>query len=117
MQSLASLLVALRFAVGVLSAADLLMIEELMVQEEQDQAVAAGFTVDVVTTDQFNALTTQDFSAYKALVFGDRYCNGDIRSLDFLEVNKDVWSSAITGNMALLGKGPTKQKEPTRSLN
>lgn len=113
---LASLLVALRFAAGVLSA-DVLMVDTLAIDEARNSAAAAGLTVDVVTAAVFNSMTTQDFSAYKALVFGEPYCNSDINTLSFLEVNKDAWSSAVTGNIVLLGMVTTRQKEPARSLS
>lgn len=112
---LASLLVALRFAAGVLSA-DLLMVDTLAVAEAQAQAAAAGLTVDVVPTAQFNAMTTQELSAYKALVFGERYCNSDLGLLAFLETNKATWSSVITGNIVLVGMLSIRQKQPARSL-
>ncbi|KAK2615991.1 hypothetical protein N8I77_002711 [Diaporthe amygdali] len=97
---LASLYVALCFAVGVFSA-DLLMVDTLKA-EEYVQAIAAGFTVDVVTTTEFNAMTTEQFSAYKAIVIGDPYC-GYIGEISFLDTNRDVWSSAVTGNIVILG--------------
>lgn len=113
---LASLFVALRFAAGVLSA-DLLMVDTLVIDEARNSAAAAGLTDDVVTTAQFNSMTTQELSAYKALVFGEQYCNSDISLLSFLETNKNTWSSAVTGNIVLLGMVTTRQKEPARSLS
>lgn len=83
-------------------AADLLMVDTLKA-EEYVQAIAAGYTVDVVTQTQFNAMTTDQFATYKAIVLGDPYCSG-ISNIAFLNTNRDVWSSSITGNVVLLGK-------------
>lgn len=97
---------------------DLLMIDSLSVPEERDQATSAGFTFDLKTTAEFNLMTTEEFSAYKAIILGaGDFCGGDINNLAFLETNKAVWSSAITGNIALLGMVATKQQEPARFLN
>lgn len=71
--------------------------------EEYVQAQAAGYTVDVVTKDTFNAMTTAQVAAYKAIVIGDPYC-ADIPNIAFLDTNRDIWSSAITGNIILLGE-------------
>ncbi|KAI3399265.1 hypothetical protein diail_7428 [Diaporthe ilicicola] len=101
---LASLFVALCLTVGVFSA-DLLMVDTLKA-EEYVQAMAAGFTIDVVNTAGFNSMTTAQFSAYRAIVIGDPYC-GSIDEIAFLETNKDVWSSAVTGNIVLIGTDPS----------
>lgn len=98
---LASLYVALCFAAGVFSA-DLLMIDTLKA-EEYNRAIAAGFSVDVVTKAVFNSMTTEQFSAYRAIVIGDPYCSG-ISNIAFLDTNRNVWSSAITGNIVLIGR-------------
>lgn len=97
---LASLFLALGFAAGAFSA-DLLMVGTLMGQE-YTEAVTAGFTVEMVNQATFNSYTTAQFSAYKAIVFGDPYC-GTANDIEFLNTNRDAWSNAVTGNIILLG--------------
>lgn len=115
---LASLSVALGFAAGAFSA-DLLMVDTLMGQE-YTEAINAGFTVDMVSQTTFNSYTTAQFSAYKAIVFGDPYC-GTVNDIEFLNSNRDAWSSAVTGNIILLGTTafqplPPKKKDTRWTL-
>lgn len=93
------------------------MIDILASPQEQGQATLAGFTFDLVSTAKFNSMTTEEFSVYKAILIGDPGCTGQFSNLAFLETNKTAWSSAITGNIVLLGMIATKKQEPARYAN
>jgi len=71
---------------------------------EFDEAEALGYTTKTVTPTEWAAMTTEDFSKFKAIVIGDPNC-GSLSQIDFLEETKAVWSPAVTGNIILIGKG------------
>lgn len=113
MSFLFGILLAFSLVVRVLSE-DLLMVDTLKA-EEYNQAIGAGFTVKVVTKTEFNAMTTAQFSAFKAIVIGDPYC-GSISNIAFLDTNRDVWSRAVTGNVVLIGMVPSPDSSVTQNL-
>lgn len=69
---------------------------------EEDSAISLGFTVDVVDAATWAGMSTADFAAYRAIVFGDPDCqeNGGAAlgaALDSLA----TWTPAITGNVVV----------------
>jgi hypothetical protein len=74
---------------------------------EEQQAVALGFTVDVVDPVTWSAMTTADFATYKAIVLGDPTCQtAPAPALTAAEANRTVWSPAVTGNVIVNGTDP-----------
>ncbi|KAF2676428.1 hypothetical protein K458DRAFT_437312 [Lentithecium fluviatile CBS 122367] len=86
-------------------AQDLLFVEGLD-YDEYDEAVAMGFTTKTVTEDEWAAMTTEDFSKFKAIVIPDPNC-GSVGNIKFLEDSRDTWSPAVTGNIILIGTDPS----------
>ncbi|GAC1413114.1 MAG: hypothetical protein NVSMB57_08650 [Actinomycetota bacterium] len=74
---------------------------------EQTAAKALGFDADVVTPAQWAAMSTSDFSTYRALILGDPTCDYSARnSVGAAEDNANTWSKAVTGNILVVGTDP-----------
>jgi len=82
-------------------AEDLLFLEGFQ-YKEYDEAVALGYTTKLVTLAEWAAMTTEDFSKFKAIILPDPDC-GSLSQIKFFEDSKDVWSPAVTGNIILIG--------------
>ncbi len=78
---------------------------------EAVQAAALGFTVDVVSDAQWAAKSTADFASYRAIILGDRSCEG-VKLLAAAEANKDVWGPAVTGSVIVVGTHPAMGGHP-----
>jgi len=77
---------------------------------EEQEAVALGLTVNIVTPVQWAAMTTAQFAAYKAIVLGDPTCQGPGPTTPFIgaaEANGPVWGPAVNGNIEVIGTDPT----------
>ncbi|KAK5662579.1 hypothetical protein OQA88_8492 [Cercophora sp. LCS_1] len=57
--------------------------------------------------DEWNSMTTADFAQYKAVIIPDCLCNTSLKTIQFLDDTKRVWSPAVTGNMVLIGTDPS----------
>lgn len=68
-----------------------------------DQAVAAGFTVEVADDTAWNAKTTADFATYKAIIIPDNVCLGPSATV---LANRVKWGAAVTGNILIIGGDP-----------
>ncbi|KAF2727637.1 hypothetical protein EJ04DRAFT_478718 [Polyplosphaeria fusca] len=86
-------------------AQDLLFLEGLDYREF-DEAEALGFSTKIVTEAEWAAMTTDDFSKFKAIVVPDPSC-GSVSTIKFLEDSKSQWSPAVTGNIILIGTDPS----------
>ena len=77
--------------------------------ESSTEAVAAsdlGFDVDVVDAAAWGAMSEAEFADYEGIILGDPNCSG----MDAFQAaidNADVWSSAVDGNVILIGTDPT----------
>src|SRR5207245_4129442 len=78
---------------------------------EAVQAAALGFTVDVVSDDQWAAKSSGDFGTYRAIILGDRSCEGG-KPLAAAEANKGVWGPAVTGSVIVIGAHPAMRGRP-----
>ncbi|OAL29747.1 hypothetical protein AYO20_09039 [Fonsecaea nubica] len=95
--------VAAGFAVfGSVVAEDLLFLDEL-VGNEEEHAVALGFTTKVVTETEWRAMKTSDFAAFKAIIIGDPFGSGDVSLIQVLEDTNTIWGPAVTGNVIIHG--------------
>ena len=82
---------------------------------EQQQAEADGFTVDVVTTAQWQAMTAAQFAAYQVLIIGDPHCDSSLLAPPDgypygADVNQSTWEPVVMssgGNKTLIGTDPT----------
>ncbi|KAH8172538.1 hypothetical protein LIA77_06793 [Sarocladium implicatum] len=107
------LLLAAFWAVAVRAAADILIIEPVQNGPATDsfeylQAIDLGLSVDIKSLDEFQTLTTAEFSEYKALVINPygRGGGGDGPFVDFLVNSKARWGPAVTGNVVIPGADP-----------
>ena len=74
---------------------------------EKTLAEAAGHNVTVADQGMWSAMTTGDFAQYKAIVFGDPFCQETPDpTLTVAEANKATWSAAVTGKMVVIGTDP-----------
>jgi hypothetical protein len=74
---------------------------------EQHLASAAGHSVTVVDATTWSAMTTAQFAAFDAIVFGDPSCLAVTPApLSTAVSNKSVWSSAISGPVYVQGTDP-----------
>jgi cysteine-rich repeat protein len=69
------------------------------------EAAAAGYTVVVASDTEWAAMTAAEFATYRAIVLGDGMCLGS-SSLAAAVANRDVWGSAVTGNVIAIGTHP-----------
>ncbi|KAK6344334.1 hypothetical protein TWF696_007973 [Orbilia brochopaga] len=60
------------------------------------------WTYDTVTEVEWNAMTTDDFKKYKAIIIGDPIST-DPEDLDIIMGNRKTWGAAISGNVILIG--------------
>ncbi len=73
---------------------------------ERVLAEAAGFDVTVVSKATWSAMTTADFSSFQAIVFGDPHCKVSTKRLQPAEHNTAEWSTAVDGNVVVIGSDP-----------
>jgi hypothetical protein len=83
------------------AAEDLLFLAGMQ-YKEYDEAIALGYSVKTVTGAEWAALTTEDFSKFRAIILPDPSC-GSLSQIKFFEDSRDTWSPAVTGNIILTG--------------
>jgi hypothetical protein len=87
-------------------AEDVLFVDTFQYVEYTETLNTLGLSAKVVTVDQWNAMTTADFAAFKSIVLSDPDCAGDTTDIQFLVDSKDVWGPAVQGNIVLIGVFP-----------
>ena len=97
-----SLLASAFVLAGSAVAEDLLFLDAV-VGDEQDHAIALGFTTKVVTETEWRAMKTSDFAAFKAIIIGDPFGSRDVTQIQFLEDTNTIWGPAVTGNIIIHG--------------
>ena len=74
---------------------------------EATLAAAAGHNVTVADADTWSKMTTAQFAAYRAIVFGDPTCQETPEpTLTAAQANKATWSPVVRGNMVVIGSDP-----------
>lgn len=77
--------------------------DRISIVTEKTLAEAAGHTVTVVDTATWSSMSTADFQAYDAIVFGEFreewWWRGD--TMAAANANKEVWSAAVTGPIVM----------------
>jgi hypothetical protein len=58
---------------------------------EATKAASLGFTVDVVSPEQWSTLTAADFARYRAIILGDPECVVDESPIAAAIANAQVW--------------------------
>jgi hypothetical protein len=84
-------------------AEDVLFVDQFQYVEYSEAIGTLGLTAKVVTEDEWRAMTTADFTAFKAIVLADPDCGGGTDAIQFLVDTKDVWGPAVQGNIVLIG--------------
>ncbi|MCI5147007.1 MAG: hypothetical protein D3923_16165, partial [Candidatus Electrothrix sp. AR3] len=70
-------------------------------------ANALGHDVDIIDNGTWMSMTTEDFAAYDALIFGDPYClETPPDSMFLVDLTTDIWTPAVTGNVIVIGADP-----------
>lgn len=73
-------------------------------QNEQTLAQSAGLQVTVADSATWSHMTTADFAAFSAIVFGDPTCSTSANyTLSGAIANLSTWGPAITGPVVLIG--------------
>ena len=73
-------------------------------QNEQTLAQSAGLQVTVADSATWAHMSTADFAAFSAIVFGDRTCQTDANfTLRGAIANLSTWAPAIAGPVVLIG--------------
>jgi RHS repeat-associated protein len=84
---------------------------------EQQEAEADGFAVTIVSTAQFQAMTSSDFAAYNVVIIGDPYCDYNATAFPYgADVNQSVWEGVVQasgGNKVLIGTDPVFHNDYT----
>ena len=70
---------------------------------EQSLAEAAGYSVTIVDPPIWSSMTTAQFAAFDAIVFGDPSCFEGTDLLAAANASKSLWSAAITGPIYIQG--------------
>lgn len=78
---------------------------------ERQMSAAAGHTVTVASAATWSAMTVADFAAYDAIIIPER-CEVSPALLSAAESNRHVWSSAVDGNMVIIGNDPLLHARP-----
>lgn len=74
---------------------------------EAQAAQAQGFSVNVVDSATWGAMTTSDFKAYDLIILGDPNCaTADPGPIAPAAANTGAWSPAITGNTVVILTDP-----------
>lgn len=69
---------------------------------EYSTSIDAGYSIKLVTDDEWTAMGPDDFSQFKAIVIPDCCLYGSAQ-YDILENNRGNWSAAVDANIILLG--------------
>lgn len=69
-------------------------------------AVAAGYSVEIVTAAGWAAKTLDDFASYRALILGDPNCQINTTPVAAAIANRNVWGRVVNGNVILVGTDP-----------
>jgi len=78
---------------------------------EATLAAAAGHNVTVADEATWSKMTTAQFAAYHAIVFGDPTCQETPEpTLTAAQNNKATWSPVVRGNMVVIGTDPVNHQ-------
>ncbi|EWC44239.1 hypothetical protein DRE_01065 [Drechslerella stenobrocha 248] len=74
-----------------------------------------NWTYDTVTAEEWDAMSTNDFKQYKAIIIGDPVST-DPEDLDALMESRKNWGPAIEGNVILIGTDTSNHFSRSREL-
>ncbi|KAF3909018.1 hypothetical protein ABW21_db0208954 [Orbilia brochopaga] len=109
MKVLSSLITVFVGVVGVAAVEELLFHYDFTGRE--DFVASGGYSFDpfpynwtytTVTEEEWNAMSTNEFKQYKAIILGDPIST-DPEDLDIIMGNRKTWGDAISGNVILIG--------------
>jgi choice-of-anchor A domain-containing protein len=76
------------------------------------QALSPTTQIDVVTAEQWRAMTAQQFMAYRALIIGDAACQSGTEAFQAAVDTRGRWGPFIDGDVALLSTDPVSNGTP-----
>jgi choice-of-anchor A domain-containing protein len=80
-------------------------------REAQAVAIADPTTqIDVVTPEQWRAMTATQFMTYRALIIGDAACQSGTAAFQAAVDTRNTWGAIADGDVALLGTDPTSNR-------
>jgi choice-of-anchor A domain-containing protein len=79
---------------------------------EAQAALSAGYAVDVVTPEQWSAMSAQQFMEYAALIIGDSACQTSEAAFAAAVTNRHVWGDIVDGNVVIIGADPVANDTP-----
>lgn len=91
-------------ALAVKAVAEDLLFVDSHVGLERDLAQGMGFSTKTVSQGEWDSMTTDEFSKFKAIIVADPFCSADPSDIAFASRNKATWSPAILGNIIVTGK-------------
>ncbi|HYI01734.1 choice-of-anchor A family protein, partial [Hyalangium sp.] len=68
--------------------------------------------IDVVTPEQWRAMTAAQFKAYRALIIGDASCQNGAAAFQAAVDNRTIWGAIVDGDVAVLSTDPTTNTTP-----
>ncbi|WP_224370827.1 immunoglobulin-like domain-containing protein [Hyalangium versicolor] len=68
---------------------------------------APNAQIDIVTPEQWKALTVQQFMTYRALIIGDSACQAGTEAFQAAIDNRRNWGPVVDGDVAILGTDPS----------
>ncbi|WP_224367605.1 choice-of-anchor A family protein [Hyalangium versicolor] len=82
-------------------------------REAQAVREASPYTqIDVVTPEQWKALTAQQFMAYRTLIIGDGNCQSGTAAFQAAIDTRNTWGAIVDGDIAILSTDPTHNRTP-----
>ncbi|WP_075305972.1 choice-of-anchor A family protein [Hyalangium minutum] len=82
-------------------------------REAQAVAAASPFTqIDVVTPEQWRAMTAHQFMDYRALIIGDGACQSGEAAFQAAIDTRDRWGIIVDGDVAILSTDPVTNGTP-----
>jgi large repetitive protein len=79
---------------------------------EAQAAASLGYQVQVVTPEQWGALSSRDFMQYVALIIGDAGCQTGESAFQAAILNREIWGHIIDGAVVIIGADPVTNATP-----
>jgi choice-of-anchor A domain-containing protein len=76
------------------------------------RAVSPTTQLEVVTAEQWRAMTAQQFMTYRALIIGDAACQSGTAAFQAAVDNRNSWGPIVDGDVALLSTDPANNGTP-----
>ncbi len=68
--------------------------------------------IDVVTPEQWSAMTADQFMSYRTIIIGDAACQSGTAAFQAAIDNRATWGAVVDGDVAILAADPTSNNTP-----